>query len=123
MDTVITDKSHARSGQSGMTYKGYLGVVEYDDEAGIFHGEVANLRDVITFQGKCVEDLRQAFRESVDDYLDFCAERGEDPEKPLSGNISLRIGPDLHSRIYLQAKKSHKSVHRWIADTLEQAVE
>ena len=62
-----------------MDYKGYVGRVEYDDEAGIFHGEVINTRDVITFQGETVEELRKAFRDSVDDYLAFCAERGEEP--------------------------------------------
>jgi predicted HicB family RNase H-like nuclease len=61
-----------------MEYKGYIGIVEFDDEAGIFHGEVINLRDVITFQGESVQELRQAFQDSVDDYLAFCAERNEE---------------------------------------------
>ena len=68
-----------------MEYKGYFGKVEFDDEANIFYGEVINLRDVVTFQGETVQDLRKAFRESVDDYLEFCAARDEDPEKPYSG--------------------------------------
>ena len=34
-----------------MEYKGYVGKVEFDDEAGIFHGEVLDTRDIITFQG------------------------------------------------------------------------
>ena len=110
-------------GQNSLAYRGYIGVVEYDDGAGIFHGEVANLRDVITFQGECVSELKQAFRDSVDDYLDFCAERGRDPEKPFSGNISLRIGPELHRKISIQAKKSKKSVHRWITEKLEKAAD
>jgi predicted HicB family RNase H-like nuclease len=55
--------------------------VEFDDEANIFHGEVINLRDVITFQGESVQEIRQAFQDSVDDYLAFCAERQEEPEK------------------------------------------
>ena len=66
-----------------MEYKGYLSHVEFDDEADIFHGEVINIRDVITFQGKSVDELRQAFEDSVEDYLDFCAEREEEPDKPL----------------------------------------
>ncbi len=66
-----------------MQYKGYLGQVEFDDEAGIFHGEVVNIRDVITFQGKSVAELRQAFEESIEDYLAFCAERGEEPNQPF----------------------------------------
>ena len=79
-----------------MKYKGYAGMVIFDDEAGIFHGEVVNTRDVITFQGTCVEELRQAFNDSVDDYLEFCAERGEEPEKPFSGQFVTRVSPDAH---------------------------
>ena len=66
-----------------MNYKGYEARVELDDEAGVFHGEVINTRDVITFQGSSVEELKQAFEDSVDDYLEFCASRGEDPEKRM----------------------------------------
>ena len=62
-------------------YKGYLGGVAYDGETGVFHGEVINLRDVITFQGETVQELSTAFQESVDDYLAFCVERGEEPER------------------------------------------
>jgi predicted HicB family RNase H-like nuclease len=63
-----------------LKYKGYTGHVEFDDEAGLFHGEVLDLRDVITFQGKSVEELEQAFRDSIDDYLAFCKERDEEPD-------------------------------------------
>ena len=68
-----------------MTYKGYEGVVQFDEDAGIFHGEVINTRDVITFQGKSVDELKRAFRDSVDDYLEFCAERGEEPGEAVFG--------------------------------------
>lgn len=67
---------------NSLEFKGYIGLVEFDNEAGLFHGEVVNLRDVITFQGDSVSDLRQAFIDSVEDYLEFCALRGEQPEKP-----------------------------------------
>jgi len=56
-----------------MRYKGYSGRVEFDEEGGVFHGEVINLRDVITFEGQSVEELRQGFEGSVEDYLAFCA--------------------------------------------------
>lgn len=64
-----------------MEHKGYLAEVDYDEETDTFHGEVVNLRDVITFEGDCVQDLKQAFCDSVEDYLAFCAARGEEPEK------------------------------------------
>jgi len=64
-----------------MNYKGYMGHGEYDAEAKLFHGEVIGLKDIITFQGTTVEEIEKAFRDSIDDYLMWCKERGEEPEK------------------------------------------
>ena len=68
-----------------MTYKGYQGKVKLDEGAGVLHGEVIDTRDVITFQGASSEELKRAFEASVDDYLDFCASRGQGPEEPGRG--------------------------------------
>src|SRR5574338_1176901 len=97
-----------------MKYKGYEAVVEFDDEAEIFHGEVINIRDVITFQGDNVRNLKQAFHDSVDDYLEFCKERGEEPEKPFSGNFVLRIPPQTHQRAYEKARQQGISLNEWV---------
>ena len=67
-----------------ITYKGYTGSIEVDTEAEILFGRVVGLREVITFQGRTVAEARKAFQDSVDDYLAFCAERSEAPEKPAS---------------------------------------
>ena len=104
-----------------MEYKGYIGNVEFDDEADIFHGEVINLRDVVTFQGSTVAQLRKEFRESVDDYLEFCTERGESPEKPFSGKFMVRIEPELHKAVAVRAKRQRKSLNAWVRDTLTTA--
>lgn len=105
-----------------MEYRGYIATVEFDDEADIFHGEVINLRDVITFQGQSVEELRQAFKDSVEDYLSFCATRNEEPEKPFSGKFSVRLDPELHRQISMQARMAKKSLNNWVTETLETAV-
>ncbi len=105
-----------------MEYKGYFAKVEFDDEANIFHGEVINLRDVITFEGETVDELRKAFSDSVEDYLAFCAERGEDPEKPYSGKFIVRVGPELHKTIAIQARKNGQSLNAWVHDALHKVV-
>ncbi|MFH1933546.1 MAG: type II toxin-antitoxin system HicB family antitoxin [Pseudomonadota bacterium] len=105
-----------------MEYKGYFAKVEFDDEANIFHGEVINLRDVVTFQGETVYELRKAFHDSVDDYLEFCAARGEEPEKPYSGKFVVRVEPELHKTIAIQARKNGKSLNSWVHDTLSKVV-
>ncbi len=102
-----------------LEYKGYVGHAEYDAEAHVFHGEVLDTRDVITFQGDTVNDLERAFRESIDDYLEFCSECGEDPEKPFSGRLTLRLSPELHRRVYVQAKEQDQSLNQWISENLE----
>jgi predicted HicB family RNase H-like nuclease len=106
-----------------MQYKGYTGKVEFDNEADIFHGEVIGLRDVITFQGRTVNEVKEAFRESIDDYLAFCAKRGEEPEKPFTGKFILRLPPDLHRKVYIAAKESVSSLNSWILQTLEHSTE
>lgn len=101
-----------------MEYKGYVGNVTFDDEVGIFHGDVVNTRDIITFQGRSVEEIRNAFHESVDEYLEWCKERNKKPEKPFSGKLMVRIPPSLHRSIFLSSKQEGKSLNRWIEDHL-----
>lgn len=103
-----------------LKYKGYSGYAEYDDEAGLFHGEVLDVRDVITFQGRSVDELEQTFRDSLDDYLEFCKERGETPDKPFTGRLMLRLPPELHRTAYLHAKREGKSLNQWITEKLRQ---
>lgn len=106
-----------------MHYKVYYGRAEIDEEAGLFHGRVVGIRDVVTFEGRSVRELKKAFRDSVNDYLAFCHERGEEPDKPYSGKVSLRIEPELHRKISLAAGAAGKSINRWIAEQLEQDAE
>lgn len=103
-------------------YKGYLAKIDADEDARLFHGEVINLRDVITFEADCMDDLLQAFHDSVDDYLEFCEERGEDPEKPFSGKFLLRLDKELHRKIHLRAQIEEKSLNSWVSDALSSVI-
>ena len=104
-----------------MIYKGYFGTVSFDEDADIFHGSVINTRDVITFQGKSVEEIRIAFKDSVDEYLKFCEERGREPEKPFSGRIALRIPRELHRNASTAAQAEGKSLNAWLTEAVERA--
>lgn len=109
--------------KDAMEYKGYLGQVTFDPEAAIFHGEVINTRDVITFQGRSVEELQQALQDSVEDYLAWCAERGKEADKPFSGRFVLRLSPQLHRAVALAARRSGQSLNGWIAERLARELE
>ena len=84
-----------------LNHKGYIGRIEFDEECEIFAGEVINTKDVITFQSASASSLKQAFIDSVEDYLEFCNTRNESPEKPFSGKFNLRISPELHQQAYI----------------------
>lgn len=109
-----------------LKYKGYSGFVVYDDDARIFHGEVAGLKAVITFQGTTVDEIEQAFKDSIDDYLDWCKEREVEPEKTYpektySGKFSLRMPPDLYVKIAVLAAQNGMSTNAYIVNKLHVA--
>ncbi|WP_202895673.1 type II toxin-antitoxin system HicB family antitoxin [Iningainema tapete] len=101
-----------------MIYKGYTASIEVDVEAGILFGRVLDINDVVTFKGKTVDEAREEFHKSVDDYLAFCSELGEEPDKPFSGKLPLRTTPENHRKIFIAAKKSGKSINAWIDEVL-----
>ena len=105
-----------------MHYKGYEAIIGFDEEADLFHGEVMNLRDVITFQGGSAGELKQALVASVEDYLAFCKERAEQPEKPFSGQFVVRAEPVLHRALSVAARREGVSLNKWVTSTLERAV-
>jgi predicted HicB family RNase H-like nuclease len=100
-----------------LEYKGYVGNIEADD--GAFIGRVTGLRDVITFEGATFAEVEQAFRESIDDYLAFCAKRGEQPDRLYSGKIPLRVDPEIHRRAAVRAEAEGLSLNQWIARRIE----
>jgi predicted HicB family RNase H-like nuclease len=102
-----------------MQYKGYRGVLEVDEGAGILFGRVAGLRDVITFQGATVAEARKEFEASVDAYLAFCAARGEAPEKPYSGRFVVRVKPELHRSLAGEAEARGMSLNALVEDALK----
>lgn len=104
-----------------MTYKGYSARIEYDDEDGILFGQIAGIRDGVGFHADNVEDLRTAFREAVDDYLETCAKVGKEPQKPYSGKMMFRVSPEVHRRAALAAELSGKSLNQWAEDVLDRA--
>ena len=104
-----------------MRHDGYEATVEYDADAQIFHGEIVNLRDVITFRGRSVEELKTAFADSIDDYIEFCRGLGKEPEKTYSGQLLVKVEPGLHRAVVSAARRSGVTPDEWVARALERA--
>lgn len=104
-----------------MTYQGHTARVEFDDRSDIFVGRLLGITDVVGFHADTVQELRAAFVEAVDDYLETCAKMGKQPQKPASGKLMLRVPPEVHSAALIAAKASGTSLNQWAVKVLGDA--
>ena len=104
-----------------MTYKGYTARIEFDDADGILVGRLLGISDVVGFHADNVAELRAAFEESVDDYLETCEKIGKEPQKPASGKLMLRVPPELHRAALIAAEAAGTSLNQWAAKVLGEA--
>jgi predicted HicB family RNase H-like nuclease len=103
-------------------YKGYTGVFEFDPSIEAFHGRVVGLQDVVTFEGRSLDELRREMAESVEDYVALCAEAGKDPEKPYRGEFLVRTTPEVHRAASKKAEASGMSLNAWVETAITSAV-
>lgn len=101
-----------------MEYKGYLGKVEVEDDE--FYGVVVNLhRDHVDFRGRTIDEVREAFHDSVDFYLKGCKKDGEEPERPFSGRFVVRLPPSTHRRASTLSRVENRSLNAVVTDAIE----
>ena len=105
-----------------MTYKGYIGSVRYSEEDEVFHGKIEAINDLIMFEGTTVKELKNAFHEAVDDYLETCKEMGREPQKPFKGSFNVRIPSDLHRMAAKKATMMGISLNQLVQKALEEKV-
>lgn len=105
-----------------MTYRGYAARIEYSDEDRCFVGHIAGVNDIVGFHGESVRELRSAFEEAVEDYIETCEKLGRAPQRTHSGKLLLRVSPEMHAAVAAAAEVSGKSINQWASETLEKAV-
>lgn len=106
-----------------MTYKGYIARVEYDERDNIFAGRILGIRNITSFHGETVAELRAGFEFAIKDYLADCKEQGIAPEKPASGKLLLRVTPEIHGRALVAAQAAGKSLNQWATEVLQHATQ
>ncbi len=97
---------------SVMTYKGFAARVEFDAEDELFVGRVAGINDVVGFHADTTQELKAAFYDAVDGYLDACVKLGKTPERTYSGKLMLRVRPELHQQLALASEVSGRSINQ-----------
>lgn len=102
-----------------LSYKGFLGSTDYDDDAEVFYGTLLNANVIMSFRGASVKELKASFKDVVETYLADCKDEGVEPEKPFSGKITVRISPLLHRRIAVKAAARKESMNSYLEELLE----
>jgi predicted HicB family RNase H-like nuclease len=103
-----------------MIYKGYIGSVHYNTEDEIFYGKIEGINDLISYEGSSVSELKAAFEEAVEDYLELCNLNGREPEKTYKGSFNIRIRPELHKQAAQRALMEGKSLNQYVEEAIEQ---
>lgn len=106
-----------------LKYKGFIGSVEFDLEEGILFGKIECINDLVTYEAQDLETLKQEFEDSVEDYLETCEMLGKEPDKTMSGTFNVRIGAELHRKVFVKAKEQGKSLNDFIREQLVKGVE
>lgn len=94
-----------------LEYKGYHTIVRYNAETGVLRGVIEGINDFVDFQTDDLNEVKNEFYRAVDDYLEFCAEVGKEPEKEYKGTFNVRIKPELHKKLVLRALENDESLN------------
>ncbi|CAN5228525.1 type II toxin-antitoxin system HicB family antitoxin [soil metagenome] len=107
---------------NNLQYKEYIGTVEFSAEDEVFYGKVYGIKDLVTFEGRSVRELKKAFREAVDDYLETCAKLKKSPDKTFKGSFNIRLSTDLHQKAAFIASRKSITLNEFIKKAVSYAI-
>ena len=105
-----------------MTVDGYHAKIEYDEELDLFRGEILGLSGGADFYGKNPKELRTEFKRSLHVFLEVCKEKGLEPRRNFSGKFNLRISPEVHEKLAIEAQAQGKSINTLAQEALQERV-
>ena len=105
-----------------LKHKGYIGSVQFSEDAGVFKGKIEGIDSLVTFEGSSIKELTDNFQKAVDDYVVYCNEQGIPAKKSYSGTLNIRISPSTHNSIADYAAAEGITINAFIKRALEKAV-
>ena len=107
---------------SMLEYNGYHATITYDADDDLFVGQVFGITDSLNFHGSSIEELKQTFAQSIDNYLDLCKQVGKEPEKEFKGSFNVRIPSELHKEISMLAAQQKMTLNQYIINALSKSI-
>lgn len=88
-----------------LKHKNYFGSVEFSSEENLLFGKIIGIDDLVTYEADSVKELKNAFIESVEDYLETCNSLGKEPDKFFKGVFNVRTSNAVHRHLAILAEK------------------
>ena len=105
-----------------MGYKGYHARIEFDSADQIFIGYVLGINDSLNFHGESVKELTQSMHNCIDNYLDYCAQIGKEPEREFKGSFNVRIKPEQHKKVALYAASDGITIYQFVSRAIDNEI-
>ena len=105
-----------------LRHKGYYTIPQYSAEDECFFGKIIGIKSCILFEAETAKEMKQAFQNAVEDYLNDCKEEGVNPEKPYKGNYNVRIGEDLHAKVAFYAQEHNTNLNAVTKEAIEEYI-
>lgn len=59
-------------------YKNFKTLIFFSEEDNVFCGSIENIKDIVCFHGRTLQETYQSFKDMVEDYINFCEKIGKD---------------------------------------------
>lgn len=105
-----------------MRHKGFIGSVHFSPDDECFHGRIEGIDDLVSFEGRSVDELKKSFKEAVEDYLGLCRKLGKDLFRSYKGTFNVRVSPELHKRAVRKSINEGISLNRLVRRALEKEI-
>jgi predicted HicB family RNase H-like nuclease len=105
-----------------LNYENFTGTFNYIEEDDVLYGKIAGINDLVTYEGTSIREIKKAFKEAVEDYIELCRKAGKNPYKSFKGVFNVRVSPELHRKAALKAIKLNIHLNQFVQKALEKAV-
>jgi len=104
-------------------FKGFIGSIHYSSHDDCFHGRIEGVDDLVTFEGRSVDELKEDFKKAVEDYIELCRTAGKLPQKSYTGSFNIRISSDLHKKAVQKSVTQGISLNQLIRRAIEKELD
>lgn len=106
-----------------LQYKDYIGAIHFSTNDEVFYGKILGINDLVSFEGQSVKELKKAFKEAVDDYLETCKQLKKEPQKTYKGSFNVRIPTELHRQAALAAHQKGVSLNEFVKAAIDESLQ